>query len=75
MKKILYISLLLIGVLAVSCEKQEFVPTSDSQELPKWDEEKSRSVDGDEGGLDDGGSGIVDPDSPEDSGKKKKPNT
>ena len=73
MKKILYISLLLIGALAVSCEKQEFVPTNDAQELPKWDGEKLRSSEED-GGLDDGGTGIVDPDSPEDSGKKKKPN-
>ncbi|MDX2362032.1 MAG: hypothetical protein QNK23_14580 [Crocinitomicaceae bacterium] len=72
MKKILYIALLLFGMVAVSCEKQVFVPTNGAQEVPEWTEEKGRSVeDGTDIDIEDGSGDIVDPESDED-GKKKK---
>lgn len=76
MKKILYISLLIIGVTAVSCEKQVFTPNEDRQECPDWQHNDGPRTPGDGMSDDDdtdGGGLIVDPNN-EGDGKKKKPN-
>ena len=46
MKKLLYISLFLFGLVAASCSKQDIVPNPvDAQEIPTWDERSANSVD------------------------------
>lgn len=69
MKKILYISFLLISTLLVSCSKQDVSPiVNESIDTPTWDtSEKSSGSEGVDDGIDDGvpvdgdGNEIVDP--------------
>jgi hypothetical protein len=84
MKKVLYISLFLFGLVAASCTKQEIVPNSlEVQEAPTWGFDASVDDDSDydrgsESGEDDeistGGSDggdIVDPENDEDGESTK----
>ena len=61
MKKLLIISIAVLGLGIVSCQKQEIAPNTDDLELPVW-EENARIGDGGDNGSDDGTIGeITDP--------------
>ena len=66
MKKVLYISLLFVSILLVSCSKQDISPISDdTRETPTWNSSEKSMGDGLDTGVDDGepsdGNEIVDP--------------
>jgi len=79
MNKLLYISVIIIGLVLVSCSKQEIVPNpTNTKEIPTWSNERSFSDDDDDSnvgdptsddGSDDGG--ITDPNNDPDGNSTK----
>lgn len=72
MKRVIYISLVFVGLLAVSCSKQNIQPNTDApQEIPTW---RSSSDDTNAAGdtSTTGEGGITDPNNDKDeSGRRK----
>jgi hypothetical protein len=50
-KKIVYISALLLGLVFVSCQKEEVVPRSQDMTVPVWQGENARGGSNDSGGA------------------------
>jgi len=80
MNKLLYISVIIIGLVLVSCSKQEIVPNpTNTKEIPTWSNERSSFSDDDDDsnvgdptsddGSDDGG--ITDPNNDPDGNSTK----
>ncbi len=79
MNKLLYISVIIIGLVLVSCSKQEIVPNpTNTKEIPTWSNERSSFSDDDDSnvgdltiddGSDDGG--ITDPNNDPDGNSTK----
>ena len=54
MNRILYISIAIIGLVLVSCSKQEIAPNStNTLEVPTWSDERSTESEGDDTHVDD----------------------
>ena len=83
MNKLLYISVIIIGLVLVSCSKQEIVPNpTNTKEIPTWSNERSSFSDDDDSnvgdptiddGSDDGSDdgGITDPNNDPDGNSTK----
>ena len=73
MKKSIYIAFLLVGLVFVSCQKEDFTPNVKQDNFVPFQEENARGVDFDStsDGISDDGS-IVDPDDEEDASENTK---
>ena len=71
MKRIFYISFVLVGMTVVSCSKEQIHPTADSTvDVPVWKSSKSGAEDG---GSTSGGTGsITDPNNDKDENTRRK---
>jgi hypothetical protein len=71
MKRIIYISFILVGLAAVSCSKEQIHPTVDSAgDVPIWKSSKSSSDD--VTSPTDGGGSITDPNNDKDENPRRK---
>jgi len=72
MKRVIYISLVFVGLLAVSCSKQNIQPNTDSpQEIPTW-RTTSDDANSNMSTTVSGEGGITDPNNDKDeSGRRK----
>ena len=73
MKRVIYISLVFVGLLAVSCSKQNVQPNTDTpQEIPTWRTSSDDANSNDGGTFVTGEGGITDPNNDKDeSGRRK----
>jgi len=70
MKRFIYIAIVAVGFLAVSCSKETIKPTAQNeQEVPVW---KSASSGPSNGGNTTSGGGITDPNNDKDESSRKK---
>lgn len=75
MKRIIIISLTVIGLGFVSCQKENIAPnSSDSVELPTWESARSGDDDDDSEGGDDTIGAITDPNEDQDAPPITDPN-
>lgn len=77
MKKFLYISFVVLAVLATSCTKEEFKPIVESAGAPVWKSSRTETTPSSfdpSSTTNDNGSGITDPNNDDDSNRKRKTN-
>lgn len=73
MKKVLYILVGSVGILAASCSKESIRPTAQTGDpIPQW--KSSTTSTGDEDNDTDGSGTITDPNSDRDDNSRKRPN-
>jgi hypothetical protein len=72
MKRVIYISLVFVGLLAVSCSKQNIQPNTDTpQEIPTW-KSTSDDANSNSGATYTGEGEITDPNNDKDETGRKK---
>jgi hypothetical protein len=71
MKKVIYIAFVVVGLLAVSCSKENIRPiATNSEETPVW--RSSSTIDSGNGSTSTEPGSITDPNNDEDGGKRKR---
>ncbi|MES2798823.1 MAG: hypothetical protein V4638_02300 [Bacteroidota bacterium] len=76
MKKLVYISFVILAVALSSCTKETIVPMSENAAVPQWKSAKTDTTPSFDPTTttDDEGSGITDPNNDEDGNKKRRAN-